>query len=88
MGYVSSEGFGAPPVNFPWATKVSVAQQAQWLGDTVTMASKSGKVRLVVIWNMDFPAATPDDPQSMYAIVRPDGSCPACASLLKAMTTP
>ncbi len=88
LGYVSSEGFGVPPANFPWASKVTVAQQSQWLGETVAMASKSGKVRLISIWNVDFPSDAPDDPKSMYAIVRPDGTCPACDALWAAMTAP
>jgi len=88
LGYVSSEGFGTPPVNFPWATQLKVAQQAQWLGETVSLASKSGKVRLIMVWNLDFPSDAPDDPKSMYAIVRPDGSCPACSSLRTAVSAP
>jgi len=88
LGYVSSEGFGTPPVNFPWASKVTVAQQAQWLGDTVSIARKSGKVRLVMIWNVDFPSDAPDDPKSMYAIIRPGDACPACDPLWAAMTRP
>lgn len=88
LGYVSSEGFGAPPPNFPWATQITLADQAQWLGETVSMAARSGKVRLVSIWNVDFPSDAPDDPKSMYAIIRPDGSCPACAALWTTMTAP
>lgn len=88
LGYVSAEGFGVPPVNFPWASQLTVAEQAQWLGETVAIANKSGKVRLIIVWNVDFPSDAPDDPKSMYAIVRPDGTCAACAPLLAAVTAP
>jgi hypothetical protein len=55
------------------------------------MARASGYVRLVVVWNVDStfwgPTDDPEngDPQAGYAILRPDGSCPACAALQNVM---
>jgi hypothetical protein len=80
LGYASAEGMGTAPSNFGWANSISVAQQASWLAETAVMASQSGQVRLIVVWNVDF-AGGGSDPQGMYAIVRPDGTCPACQSL-------
>jgi len=80
LGYASAEGMGAAPGGFPWAGSVSVAQQASYLANTAVMASQSGQVRLIIVWNVDFPGSAGGDPQGMYAIVRPDGSCPACAA--------
>ena len=80
-GYVSPEGFGGPlPSTFSWGQDNTVAEQAQWLAEGVQIAKGLGYVRLMVIWNVDFTNYG-DDPQAGYAIVRPDGSCPACSTL-------
>lgn len=83
LGYVSSEGYGSLPSGFSWARDVTVAQQAAWLAQAAALASQSGQVRLFIVWNIDF-ARYDVDPQAGYAIIRPDGSCPACAALAKA----
>ena len=57
------------------------AQHAQWLAEAATAAAQSGKVRLMIVWNVDFPFYTATDPMGGYAIFRPDGSCPGCDSL-------
>lgn len=80
LGFLSSEGYGALPPNFSWAGNTTVAQQAQWLTEAATLSSQSGKVRLMIIWNVDiFDYGS--DPQGGYAIVRPGGQCPACEAL-------
>lgn len=84
LGYLSGEGYPPLPPNFAWAGNTSVAQHAEWLGRAVTLSRSSGRVRLMIIWNVDFTVYN-DDPQAGYAIVRPDGSCPACATLGAAM---
>ncbi|NLX11889.1 MAG: SH3 domain-containing protein [Chloroflexi bacterium] len=80
LGYVTPEGLGPLPGGFDWGSGTSVAEQAQWLADAVRLSRSSGRVRLVIIWNVDFTAYG-GDPMAGYAIVRPDGSCPACAAL-------
>jgi LysM repeat protein len=80
IGYVSSEGYGPLPGGFAWAADTSVAEQAQWLADAVRLARNSGSVRLFIIWNVD-STLYGDDPQAGYAIVRPDGTCPACNTI-------
>lgn len=80
LGYVTSEGFGPLPGGFAWASNVTLAQQAQWLAQAVSLARGSGRVRLVIIWNVDFTNYGAD-PMAGYAMVRPDGSCPACDAL-------
>ncbi len=84
FGYLSPEGFGPLPAGFAWASSVTVAQQAQWLGRAAQLARGSGKVRLMIVWNVDFTTYGAD-PQAGYAIVRPGGSCPACSTLGAAM---
>jgi len=44
------------------------------------MARRDGRVRLVIIWNVNFTQFGAD-PMAGYAIIRPDGSCPACVAL-------
>jgi uncharacterized protein YraI len=80
LGYLTGEGFPPLPAGFAWAQGVSLAQQAQWLDQVVSLAARSGNVRLLIIWNVDFTRYD-DDPMAGYAIIRPDGSCPACDAL-------
>jgi hypothetical protein len=85
LGYVSPDGYGWIPETFAWGANTSVAQQAQWLADVVSLSSQTGMVRVVIVWNVDFncygDCGGVQDPQGGYSILRPDGSCPACDSL-------
>jgi hypothetical protein len=82
LGYLSGEGFTTPlPGNFAWAGDTSVQEHATWLAEAATIAARSGKVRLMIIWNVDFPFYTPTDPMGGYAMNRPGGGCPACDTL-------
>lgn len=83
LGYLSGEGFGPLPGGFAWAADTSVQEHAQWLGDAVRLARQGGRVRMLIVWNVDFTQYG-DDPQAGYAIVR-NGSCLACATLAAAM---
>ncbi len=80
LGYLTSEGFPGLPSYFSWARDVSLGQQAAWLAQAAALASQSGQVRLLIVWNIDFTHYGAD-PQAGYAIIRPDGSCPACGAL-------
>jgi len=80
MGYLTPEGFGSLPANFAWAGNVTVAQQAAWIDQAVGLAASSGRVRMVIVWNINFRNYG-DDPMAGYALIRPDGSCPACLAL-------
>ena len=82
LGYLSGQGFTtAIPASFGWAANTTVAQHAAWLAEAATAAAQSGKVRLMIVWNVDFPFFTATDPMGGYAMYRPDGTCPACDSL-------
>ena len=80
LGYLTPEGFGALPGGFAWAQNVTLAQQAEWLARAAVIAANSGRVRLMIIWNVNF-SRFDADPMAGYAIIRPDGSCPACQTL-------
>ena len=80
LGYLTSDGLPGLPSYFSWAKDVTVQQQAAWLAQAAALASQSGNVRLLIVWNIDF-SHYGADPQAGYAIIRPDGSCPACSAL-------
>jgi len=80
LGYLTPEGFPPLPGSFGWAENVTVAQQAAWLDRAVALSRSSGKVRLLIIWNVDFTNYG-DDPMAGYAMIRPGGGCPACEAL-------
>ena len=83
LGYLTADGYPALSDYFSWADNVTVQQQAAWLAEAAALASRSGQVRLFIVWNVDFTHYGAD-PQAGYAIVRPDGSCPACEALARA----
>lgn len=84
LGYLSPEGLGPLPSAFAWAANTTAQQQAEWLGQAVTQARNSGRVRLMIIWNVDFTRYD-NDPMAGYAIIRPDGQCRACVIMRAAM---
>lgn len=86
LGYLSPEGFSSPlPASFAWAANTSVAEHAAWLAEAASIAAQSGRVRLMIVWNVDFPFYTATDPMGGYAMSRPDGTCPACDALGRVM---
>jgi hypothetical protein len=80
LGYLTSEGYGPLPGTFGWAANTSLAQQAQWLAEAVSLARGSSTVRLIIVFNVDLTTYG-DDPQAGYAMIRPGGGCPACDAL-------
>lgn len=87
LGYLSPEGFDSPlPAAFGWAANTTVAQQAAWLAEAATMAARGGQIRLMIVWNVDFPFWG-TDPAGGYAMFRPNQSCPACDTLGTVMRT-
>lgn len=89
MGYASQEGvplftdcsdWAGPCSSFAWARGTDNSEQAAWLAEAVQLSINTGMVRCIIVWNIDFPRYG-YDPQDGYAIVRPDGSCPACEAL-------
>jgi uncharacterized protein YraI len=82
LGYLTGDGYGGMPPGFEWGAENTIQEQAAWIRDAINVASNSGRVRMVIIWNFNFVTApgTPD-PAGGYAMLRPDGSCPACDAL-------
>ena len=84
LGYLSGQDYGGVPGRFSWAGNTTVAQHAQWLGEAVSIAANSGRVRMVIVFNVDFTLYA-DDPQAGFALKRKDGSCPGCGVLGQVM---
>lgn len=77
LGYLTSDGYPPLPDYFAWAQNVTLDQHASWLAEAIALSSQSGKVRLLIVWNVDFTLYG-SDPQGGYAMIRPGGGCPAC----------
>ena len=86
LGYLSPEGFGAPPPGFEWSANTSVQEQAEWLAQAAVLSRQSGRIRIMVVWNVD-STVWGADPQAGYAIIRPNNSCLACQTLGSVMGT-
>lgn len=84
IGFLTPEGYGPLPGGFAWAQNVTLAQQAQWLAEAAVLSATGGRVRLMIIFNMDFTRYD-SDPQAGYAMIRPGGACPACTELAKVL---
>lgn len=87
LGYASQQGAPSFASPFAWAKGITDAQQADWLAETVQLSLDTGMVRAIMVWNVDFKRYGPD-PQDGYAIIRPDGSCPACVRLHEVLRQP
>ncbi len=84
IGFLSPEGYGPLPAGFTWAANVTAQQQARYLGEAVALARNNGRVRLMIVFNIDFTDYG-EDPQAGYAIIRPGNVCLACATIAAAM---
>lgn len=84
LGFLSGQDFGGVPSRFSWAGNTTVSQHAQWLAEAASLSANSGRVRLMIVFNVDF-THWGDDPQAGYAMLRPDGSCPSCGLLGQVM---
>ncbi len=83
LGFLTPEGYGSLDPFFGWAANTTVAQQAAWLAQAAALSSQSGKVRLMIVWNVDF-SNYGSDPMGGYAMIRPGGGCPACDAMAAA----
>lgn len=80
LGYLSGQDYGGLPGGFAWAGNTTIDQHAQWLAEAASLAAGSGKVRMLIVFNVDFVTFN-SDPQAGFAMIRKNGSCPACETL-------
>ncbi|MCA9907336.1 MAG: hypothetical protein KC519_01715, partial [Anaerolineae bacterium] len=85
LGYITPEGYpgGQLPSGFDWGQGNTLQEQAEWLAQAVRLARNSGRIRLMIVWNVD-STTTGADPQAAYAIVR-GNQCLACITMGAAM---
>jgi hypothetical protein len=78
-GYLAGEGESLPTM-FAWANRTTVAQQAEWLAQGIQTAAELSSVRIqmIMLYRVD---PTGDSVEDGYAIIREDGSCPACDAI-------
>ncbi len=88
LGYLSPEGYGSPPEGYEWAANVTAADQAAWLAEAAQLAAADPRVRLMVVWNVDYLTWVGEEPGAGYAMLRPDGTCPACDALGRVTSSP
>jgi len=80
LGYVVT---GQVPLanRFAWAQNTTPELRAEWLTRAGLLASQSGRIRLMIVYNMDANAPNGDNPDTSYAIVSPNGDCSACSMI-------
>jgi hypothetical protein len=90
VGFLTGEGYGELPSGYTWrglpnfgGINMTLADHARFHAEAVQVARQRGDVMLQIVWNVDFTQRG-DDPHAAFAIIRPDGSCPACTSLAAA----
>jgi hypothetical protein len=82
LGYITPDGYDPLPGPFAWGQNNSVEEQAEWLRDAISLAGEADvEVKLLIIFNANFTRYVEDDPQGAYAIIRPNGTCPACEAI-------
>jgi len=83
FGYLSPDGYGEVPQWFTWAEDTTVAEQAEWTVEAVQMSIESGKVGMIIIWNLDSTGwgVGYNDVRAGWALIRQDGTCPTCEAL-------
>ncbi len=79
LGYLTPEGLGPLPPGFEWAANTTVQEQAEWLAQAAVLSRQSGRIRMMIVWNVDGTVYNAD-PQAGFAIIR-NGSCLACQTL-------
>jgi hypothetical protein len=85
LGFLSPDGYAPLPESYSWATNTAVNQHAQWLAEAISLSGNSGRVRLLIVFNVDLPYYAQDDVRAGYAMIRPDGSCPSCGLIRQVM---
>jgi hypothetical protein len=91
LGYLAPEGYPPLPEDYAWAQNITAAQQAEWVAEAIRLSKEGGQVRLSIIWGLEAAYFGGGSYEAGYAIIRPDGTCPACdliEPLLKEPGTP
>ena len=85
IGYLSPEGIGGLPGEFFWADDTALTEQGFWLGEAIELAREQYNVDMLIVYNLDATAMENTEPEAAYAIIRQDGTCPACNPIKNAI---
>lgn len=85
LGYLSPEGYGSLGTGFDWAQNTTDEQQADYLTRAASLSRQNGRIRMLIVWNVNATLYDTNDPQAGWAIIRPGGTCIACNSLAGVM---
>ena len=82
LGYLSGQEWGYLPQAYLWYPpyNLTTEQHARYLAEAARLSRDQGKVRLMIVFNVNLPGFE-EDPMAGYSIVRPSGQCPACDAL-------
>jgi hypothetical protein len=88
LGYLTGDGYPQLPAPFAWAAGNSIEEHAEWLRGAIEYAATQtdAEVELLIIFNVNYDRFVDDDPQGGFAIIRPDGTCPACEEIATLQT--
>jgi hypothetical protein len=86
LGYLTGEDVGLPS-GFEWAAGNTLNEHALWSGEAIQVLRAHGGVRLLIFWNINFPRNNAI-PWDAWALFRPNGACPACAEVKRALGVP
>jgi hypothetical protein len=81
LGYLAPGGYPPLPEDYAWAQAITPEQQAEWLAEAIQLSQQGTQVRLLIVWALDAAYFGGGSPEEGYAIIRPDGSCPACETI-------
>ncbi|MBN1963457.1 MAG: hypothetical protein JW910_02350 [Anaerolineae bacterium] len=81
LGYLTPQGYPPLPAAYAWAQNTTTAQQAEWLVGAVTQSQQDARIRLLILSNMDATSYNDESVTAGYALIRLDGTCPACEAL-------
>jgi hypothetical protein len=88
LGFLAGAGVELSEA-FVWASETSIQDQAEWLARAAILARQTGRVRMLIVYNVDSTTLTPDSAYAgAYAIVRSaqgGEQCLACITLGAAM---
>lgn len=84
LGYISPNGLGGLPPGLEWGLNTSAQEQANWLAEAAVLSRDGGRVRLMIVWNVD-ASFTPSNPFAGWAMIRQNGRCLPCTTLRNAL---
>ncbi|MBZ0293089.1 MAG: hypothetical protein K8L99_11045 [Anaerolineae bacterium] len=85
LGYLTPSGLGSLPPGMEWGANTTAREQADWLAEAAVLSRDGGKVRLMIVWNVDAPF-TSSNPHAGWAMIRQNDRCLPCATLHDALS--